>query len=388
MPRLSLYRPTKGRDYEFIDNRIYEMFTVGGTDINIHKYLGPKNPITGESTATVPTYSAVAETNIQDLLFLENRDRKYDEDVYTIRAVYNVQDIDFNLTQFGLFLNNETLFMTVHINSSVKVIGRKLMAGDVVELPHLKDEYAANDFQLALRAYYVIDDVSRAAEGYSPTWYPHIYRLKLKQIVDSQEFKDILDIKMDEENPGQGSLRDLLSTYEKEMQSNTAIIQQAEADAKKSGYETSHFFSLQVGEDGKVELVTTDTTQLDASTANELADRVMQTPERIGYSGYILGDGIAPNGEVFGHGITFPAKNVTGDYFLRTDMIPNRLFRYSGTRWIKVEDNVRMTMTQTDTRNTQKAGFVNNTATAQIGGETVQERQSLSKALRAKTDSV
>ena len=388
MPRLSLYRPTKGRDYEFIDNRIYEMFTVGGTDINIHKYLGPKNPLTGESTATVPTYSAVAETNIQDLLFLENRDRKYDEDVYTIRAVYNVQDIDFNLTQFGLFLNNETLFMTVHINSSVKVIGRKLMAGDVVELPHLKDEYAANDFQLALRAYYVIDDVSRAAEGYSPTWYPHIYRLKLKQIVDSQEFKDILDIKMDEENPGQGSLRDLLSTYEKEMQSNTAIIQQAEADAKKSGYETSHFFSLQVGEDGKVELVTTDTTQLDASTANELADRVMQTPERIGYSGYILGDGIAPNGEVFGHGITFPAKNVTGDYFLRTDMIPNRLFRYSGTRWIKVEDNVRMTMTQTDTRNTQKAGFVNNTATAQIGGETVQERQSLSKALRAKTDSV
>ena len=80
--------------------------------------------------------------------------------------------------------------------------------------------------------------------------------------------------------------------------------------------------------------------------------------------------------------------SVTGDYFLRTDMIPNRLFRYSGTRWIKVEDNVRMTMTQTDTRNTQKAGFVNNTATAQIGGETVQERQSLSKALRAKTDSV
>ena len=388
MPRLSLYRPTKGRDYEFIDNRIYEMFTVGGTDINIHKYLGPKNPLTGESTATVPTYSAVAETNIQDLLFLENRDRKYDEDVYTIRAVYNVQDIDFNLTQFGLFLNNETLFMTVHINSSVKVIGRKLMAGDVVELPHLKDEYAANDFQLALRAYYVIDDVSRAAEGYSPTWYPHIYRLKLKQIVDSQEFKDILNIKMDAENPGQGSLRDLLSTYEKEMQSNTAVIQQAEADAKKSGYETSHFFSLQVGEDGKVELVTTDTTALDASTANELADRVMQTPERIGYSGYILGDGIAPNGEVFGHGITFPAKNVTGDYFLRTDMIPNRLFRYSGTRWIKIEDNVRMTMTQTDTRNTQKAGFVNNTATAQIGGETVQERQSLSKALRAKTDSV
>ena len=388
MPRLSLYRPTKGHDYNFIDARIYEMFTVGGTDINIHKYLGPKNPVTGEATSSVPTYSTVKETNIQDLLFLENRDRKYDTDVYTCRAIYNVQDIDFNLTQFGLFLNNETLLMTVHINSSVKTIGRKIITGDVIEIPHLKDDHAENDFQLALRAYYVVEDVSRAAEGYSPTWYPHLYRLKCKQIIDSQEFKDVLDIKMDEENPGQGNLRDLLSTYEKEMQVNTAVIQQAEADAKKSGYETSHFFTLTVGDDGKVELVTADLSTLDASASTELADRVMQTPKRVGYSGYLLGDGIAPNGEVFGHGVSFPAQSIKGDYFLRTDMMPNRLFRYSGNRWEKIEDSVRMTMTQTDTRNTQKAGFVNNTNTSQIAGETVQERQSLSKALRAKTDSV
>ena len=119
MPRLSLYRPTKGHDYNFIDASINEMFTVGGTDINIHKYLGPKNPVTGEATSSVPTYSTVKETNIQDLLFLENRDRKYDPDVYTCRAVYNVQDIDFNLSQFGLFLNNETLLMTIHINLSL-----------------------------------------------------------------------------------------------------------------------------------------------------------------------------------------------------------------------------------------------------------------------------
>ncbi len=388
MPRLSLYRPEKGKDYKFIDERINEMFTVGGTDINIHKYLGPQNPLTDEASQTVPTYTDQSVTNIQDLLFLENRDRKYDPDIYTIRCIYNVQDIDFNLSQFGLFLNNDTLFMTVHLNSSVKTIGRKLMNGDVIELPHLKDEYAQNDFQLALRAYYVIEDVSRAAEGYSPTWYPHLYRLKCKQIIDSQEFKDILDLKMDEENPGQGTIRDLISTYEKEMQVNTAVVQQAENDAKKSGYETSHFFTLSKDTEGNVQLVTADVNTLDASTANELADRVMQTPERLGYSGYLLGDGLAPNGEIFGHGITFPTGSVTGDYFLRTDMLPNRLFRFSGTRWIKIEDNVRMTMTQTDTRATQKTTFINNTNTSEIGGETITERQSLSQALRAKTDSV
>ena len=386
MPRLSLYKPEKGKDYEFIDKRIYEMFTVGGTDIFVHKYLGPKNPDEADATADQPRYDAVKETNIQDMLFMENRDRKYDPDIYNMRGIYNVQDIDFNMSQFGLFLSNDTLFMTIHINSSVKTLGRKIMPGDVIELPHLKDEHALNDYTVALKRYYVVEDVNRAAEGFSPTWYPHLYRIKLKQIVDSQEFKEILDLPAEEDNPGGNTLRDLLSTYEKEMQINNAVVQQAEADAAKSGYDTSHFFSLKTDENGEVELVTTDTSKLDASTQNELADRVMQTPDREGYQGYLLGDGIPANGEAFGHGLSFPTGSVEGDFFLRTDFMPNRLFRYDGTRWVKQEDSVRMTLTNTNTRSHQKGTFVNNTNTNEIGGENVQERQSLSQALRPKAD--
>jgi len=103
MPRISLYRPEKSRDYEFMDKIIFEQFTVGGTDLHIHKYLGPKITSSENATAEQPTYDAVKETNIQDLLFLENRDRKYDEEIYTIRGHYNLQDTDFNLSQFGLF---------------------------------------------------------------------------------------------------------------------------------------------------------------------------------------------------------------------------------------------------------------------------------------------
>ena len=386
MPRLSLYKPEKGKDYEFIDKRIYEMFTVGGTDVFVHKYLGPKNPDEADATADQPRYDAVKETNIQDMLFMENRDRKYDPDIYSMRGIYNVQDIDFNMSQFGLFLSNDTLFMTIHINSSVKTLGRKIMPGDVIELPHLKDEYALNDYTVALKRYYVVEDVNRAAEGFSPTWYPHLYRIKLKQIVDSQEFKEILDLPAEADNPGGNTLRDLLSTYEKEMQINNAVVQQAEADAAKSGYDTSHFFTLQTDDNGEVELVTTDTNTLDASTQNELADRVMQTPDREGYQGYLLGDGIPANGEAFGHGLSFPTGSVEGDFFLRTDFMPNRLFRYDGTRWVKQEDSVRMTLTNTNTRSHQKGTFVNNTNTNEIGGENVQERQSLSQALRPKAD--
>ncbi len=386
MPRLSLYKPEKGKDFEFIDNRIYEMFTVGGTDVHIHKYLGPKQVDSADATADQPTYNAVAETNIQDLLFLENRDRKYDPDVYTIRGVYNVADIDFNLSQFGLFLSNDTLFMTVHINASVKTIGRKLMSGDVIELPHLRDEHALNDFSLALKRFYVIEEVSRASEGFSPTWYPHLYRIKLKQIMDSQEYKDIFDQPADAEAPGGNTLRDLLSNYNKQKEINDAVVKQAEADAKSAGFDTTNFFTIATDDKGKIDIVTTDTSELDASVATELADRVMQTPKRTGYDGYLIGDGIAPNGEAFGHGISFPSGQSEGDFFLRTDMLPNRLFRYDGRRWIKQEDNVRMTMSQTDTKATQKASFVNNVNTNKIAGETVQERQSLSKALRPKAD--
>ena len=384
MPRLSLYKPEKGQDYTFLDKTVVEMFTVGGTDVFVHKYLGPKNPAEADATSDAPRYDSVKETNIQDMLFLENRDRKYDSSIYNLRGIYNVQDIDFDMSQFGLFLQNDTLFMTIPITSSVKVLGRKVMPGDVFELPHLKDEYALNDFNVALKRFYVVEDVNRAAEGFSATWYPHLYRVKLKQIYDSQEFKEILQ---KDAGAGDGkTLRDVLSTYEKEMQINNAVVAQAEANTKKAGYDTTNLYTLQVDDKGKPELVTTDTSTLDTTTHNTLTDRINQTPSKSGYDGYLLGDGLAPNGEVFGFGISFPSASDKGDYFLRTDFLPNRLFRYDGGRWIKMEDNVRMTLSNTDTRSNLKGTFVNNTKTSSIAGETVTERQSLSKALKPKAD--
>ena len=384
MPRLSLYKPEKGHDYTFLDKTVVEMFTVGGTDVFVHKYLGPKNPAEADATSDEPRYDSVKETNIQDMLFLENRDRKYDSSIYSIRGIYNVQDIDFDMSQFGLFLQNDTLFMTIPITSSVKTLGRKVMPGDVFELPHLKDEYALNDFNVALKRFYVVEDVNRAAEGFSASWYPHLYRVKLKQIYDSQEFKEILQ---KDAGAGDGkTLRDVLSTYEKEMQINNAVVSQAEANTKKAGYDTTNLYTLQVDDKGKPELVTTDTSTLDTTTHNTLTDRINQTPSKSGYDGYLLGDGLAPNGEVFGFGISFPSASDKGDYFLRTDFLPNRLFRYDGGRWIKMEDNVRMTLSNTDTRSNLKGTFVNNTKTSTIGGESVTERQALSKALKPKAD--
>lgn len=365
MPRLSLYKPEKGNDYKFIDRTISEMFQVGGTELYIHKYLGPKNP--EEGTADQPIYDELKETNIQDLLFLENRDRVYDSSIYRIRGIYNVQDIDFNLSQFGLFIDNDTVYMTVHINDYIRTIGRKPLSGDVIEVPHLRDEFALNEFDVALPRYFVISDIGRAAEGFSPTWYPHLYRLKLTKISNQQQYKDIFNKEVDDAG---NTLADILSTTNRDLEINDQLLKQAEADAPLSGYETQHFYTLSVDNEGNAALETADITDIDASNTSQLASSYNSTPKRPGYTGYLLGDGVAENGANFGYGVAFPANPIQGDYYLRNDFLPNRLFRYDGQRWVKREDAVRTTITNYDPtkpesttnrpRTTLKGTFIDN----------------------------
>ena len=386
MPRLSIYKPEKGNDYKFFDRTIKEQFTVGGTDIFLHKYIGPYDQGAtnkdGAASPTQPNYSGnTSETTIQDLLFLENRDRKYSQDVYVVRGIYNVQDIDFNLSQFGMFLQNDTIFMTVHLNDIVERIGRKPMSGDVIELPHMKDDFSLDaNIPIALKRFYVVEDVNRAAEGFSATWWPHLLRLKLKTLVDSQEFRDILG---DAETTG--SLASYMSTYNKEKEINTAIVQQAESDAPKSGFNYKQFYVAPIDERGNIR---TDNINADGSIATDkTVNAVIDTPASSYYGFYYDGDGVPPNGNPAGFGTSFPTTNVDkGDYFLRTDFLPNRLFRYDGVRWVKVEDSVRMTMSNTDTKNTFKSQFVNSSGTNTINGLTVQQRQSLTDALKPQAD--
>jgi len=394
MPRLSLYRPEKGNDFKFLDRTINEQFQVGGTDIYLHKYLGVVNPLEGESSPTKPANAAeTGELGIQDVLFMENRDRHYDPDVYVIRGIYTLQDIDFNLSQFGLFLQNDNIMITFHLRGSYDSIGRKIMAGDVIELPHQKDEYALDDSLVALKRFYVVSEVTRPASGYSQTWYPHLIRAKCAPLVDTQEFKEILD---GDSGAGDGStLRDLLSTYQKNIDINDQIIAQAQEDTGASGYVTSQFYVIPKDGNGLVDVEDVASGEVDVSSTALDASAVLSTPDKNYYLGYLTGDGVPPNGAPYGFGIAFPGGAIPGQFYLRTDYLPNRLFRYDGKNWIKFEDNVRMTNSMlgetqtadsTKVRKTQKSGFVNNTSTATIGGAVVQERQALSKALKARAD--
>jgi hypothetical protein len=382
MARISMWKPEKGADYRWIDRQVAEMYVAGGTGVALHKYLGPgTSGATGD--ATQPTYTNQSPANIQDILFLENRDRKYDPDVYIMRGIYQRSDNDFDLTQFGIFLQTGTVIMTFHYNDMIAQIGRKIMNGDVLELMHLKDYDALNDLPAALKRYYVVGDCSWASEGFSPTWYPHLWRAKLNPLVDSQEYKDILKTITVANNSGpMGTtlnpptpLQDIMSTYNKYININEAIITQAEADVPKSGYDVSKIYSPRAD--------VNDNITKNASTDPTFNPVTAQNP-----TGYLTGDGLAPNGMPVTAGVSFPANPAQGDYALRLDYLPNRLFRFSGSKWIKVEDNVRTNLTAGAAGNeTLRNSFANNPITHTLSnGDVIPESQPLSNALRPKAD--
>jgi hypothetical protein len=405
------------------------MYQVGGVDMYLHKYLGPlTNDNTGNNDATLPKYDSTNPLFIEDLLLLENRDRAYDNDIYVMRGVYRQQDIDFDLTQFGLFLNNDTLFITFHYNDMIDTMGRKLMNGDVLELPNLRD-YNPLDSAIprALPKWYVIQDAAFASEGFSQTWLPHLWRVKATPMVNSQEFNEITKQPFEPVNiwdpgnfypggvtvlsgdtyytskknvpPGTDinnteywnlvtnptTIENQQSTRPRNLEINDAILAQAEAEVPTSGFDVVKFYILATNPDGTP--ANPESASYTADYTITTADRTVAnqgiTPTGDGYTaGYLTGDGVAPNGLPVTAGVNFPPNAVAGQFALRLDYFPNRLFRFNGRSWVKIESKVRTNLTPGSTNDTLRSSFVNNTYTVNttdLGN--VPSRQSLSEAL-------
>lgn len=565
MPKLSLYRPNKQNDYRFIDRNISEQLTVGGTDLYIHKYLGPTDQ--GPSVDyTQPQYDSLDPTNIQDLLFLENRDRTYDSNIYRLRGHYNVANLDFDLSQFGLFLNNDIIFITVHYNDMIDIIGRKLMVGDVLELPHLLDYNPLDEnIPVALKRFYQITDANFASEGYSQTWFSHMWRIKCEPLVDSQEFSQILTQPISLDNylgtwdvtkaypagyvitfgdknytslidvpvgvmppdatywqlDAADNLKDILSTYNKNIAVNDAQLAEAKRILPKAGYDNSKLYivptygeyesdgvlsrkmnqpappsNVITGSQGapsttvsgtvtmmrdekyriaspviriskaslnsiwdmtvdadpvdlldkfvqaSLQLVTfapvrignnsgavsgetvlsvlsmgaitgpygtadntyatadqdptlpgftgTVTTQMDfrADCDPRFQFIARSSPRSFGYAtGYLTGNGEAPNGYPTGVGISFPQNPDVGDYFLRIDYMPQLLYRWDGQLWVRISSNVRTETGFTAGNTSQLNSFINNNNTTTLtDGSTVPQSQPLSTILQLAPD--
>ena len=540
---------------------------IGGTDLYIHKYAGVTNQ-GPSSDATQPQYLEPNPTQIQDLLFLENRDRSYEPNIYRLRGHYNVQNNDMDLSQFGLFLSGDMIQIVVAYNQMIDIVGRKLMVGDVLELPHLIDYNPLNEtIPVALKRFMQITDANFASEGFSPTWFPHLWRIKCEPLINSEEFADILNTPINQDNylgdfnpttaypPGYtvnyagvtyqsiadvpigttppnatywsvstgNSLADIMSTYNTNIAINNANLVEAAAQVPKSGYDNSNLYvaptyglynadgtlsteydqpappinivineantsgqpilgtvmmikdpnykseafgikiskqalqsiwnmtadggsiksfvptQLQVIEQppiksstgsGSVEnrkmlsvealtsggpaigpYGTADNTYATADadpTAPGFTGNVTinmdfradcipgyqyiarATPRSFGYtSGYLTGDGNAPNGFPTGSGISFPQSPNLGDYFLRIDYLPQILYRWDGNCWIRISENVRTQLGFADANNQSLLNsFINdpNQIYSNNEGQLIPESQQLNTILRIAPD--
>jgi hypothetical protein len=370
VPRISIWSSgEKGPDYRFIDNAISEFFGVSGTAVFCHLYVGPyqqEYPLLNRDGTTVPAYDPTNPppqpiagniTSIQDVLFLENRDRKYSNVVYELRGLYTMSDLDYDLRQFGMFLQTDTLFIEFHLNDMVAQLGRRIVPGDVLELPHRRDDTYDIDAP-AINKFYTVDEAMRAATGYSATWFPHIWRVKVSPMTASQEYHDILN--QQATNPlgfNQGTIKDLMSTIGIDLGIDSAVVNEAKKNVSARYFETRQYW--------------------------------MVTPEASGHGSFpwvFAGDGIPPNGaSLLGTGNSFPDTPTQGDYYLRTDYKPATLFMFDANAWRMQEQDIR----QQDwtAANNLLLAFINNDNVSTFeDGSTAPEKIALSKAVKPRAD--
>ena len=377
MSRISLWNPVRGKDFNYIDKAIGENFRIAGDGILIHKYEGPTIDSAGNTDTSI--------TSIQDVLFLENTSRKYNPDVIELRGHHTIQDSTYDLSQFGIFLSNDVLRVQFHFNDMMDAIGRKLIAGDVLEFPSFRD-VPVFDNAVGINRYYVVQDALYSAVGYGPKWFPHIWLVKAKLMTASPEYSEIIDQASTGQtsggigqglgiladgttntadgngNPGTGSNPDItnaLNLFCSIIGITDAIVAEAEANA---------FFDPKFFESANLYIY------LDPNTNYPV----------IG-SNYFSGDGDPPNGgPLVGAGISFPQSMSDGEYYLRLDYYPERLFQKQGNTYKLIEVNVLKNWTS---YNRILDGFIDNTATTTLpDGSTISEKVPVSQILKQKVD--
>ena len=187
-----MWKPNKSKDYALLDRIIAEQYVVGGVDMFLYTFQGA----TGNAGSTDLTKPDLTKNNsllaIGNLTFGETINRKYNPEAIVLPVVYQVQEATPDLKLAGLFFSFNTMDITVHYNTMMQYVGRKIMPGDVLELPNLRDTdvYGSN---VSINKWYVVQDAFKASEGYSQTWNHHIWKIRVKPLTDSPEFSDIVD---------------------------------------------------------------------------------------------------------------------------------------------------------------------------------------------------
>jgi hypothetical protein len=389
MGRISLWNPVKGADYRFIDRTVNELYRIAGDGILVHMYEGPTSTSTGSTDTSL--------TTIQDVLFLTNLNRIYNPNVIELKMHHVPQDITYDLSQFGVMLSNTSLRITMHFNDMMDALGRKLIAGDVLEFPSLADTPIFND-AVGINRYYVVQTALYSAPGYGQKWFPHMWLVTATAMTAGPEFTEITDQAATGQtaggvgqgigimpdgftstadangNPGTGPNPSITASLNL-FASIIGISEQVVAEAQQYAFFDPKFF-----ESANLYIY------IDPKTNYPI----------LGSWTYFSGTGTPPNtstdpcadlvpsGPLVGAGISFPTDMTDGQYYLRLDYYPERLFQKQGNVFKLIEVNVLKSWTA---YNRVLDTFIDNINCTVLPDGTVQpEKQPLSTIIKEKVD--
>lgn len=331
----------KGRtnDYKFIDSAIAEQYNIGGCDMWLYTYIGPKKIADNDDLSYGGDYISgdIDVSSIGDYIFGDTPHREYNLQAITLSAVYQVQEATPDLKIPGLFFNFNTMDITVHYNTMMQRVGRKIIPGDVIELPNLRD-FDVIGKDSGLNRFYVVQDSFRTSEGYSVTWQHHIFKLRVKPLTDSPEYADILgnggnnNFPDDPSDPNNGNGNNSgggteNSTYDAEMELMNRIIMQADNEVPYIHFTNEHIYD-------------------DISDIAELSRRILngyEFPDEPAKNMFYLKkeypvlkesiDGAWTTVDVR-YGTRFPRKPTDGDFFFKVtdaDVTGYNLFQYNAS---------------------------------------------------------
>lgn len=290
-------RPSK--DSRFLSGIAREHIQLGGLVIYVWLQTGivDQTPANGEPVD--PMDAPILDTDgnpvIQDAILMENRDRKYAEDAVKLFGAMQVSQNALDFARFGM-LSTDVVQMEFHKEYMEKQCGRRLRPGDVVEMTHLHD--VGLDGR-PMNRWYEIKSLVKSPRGFDHTFDYHIIAVTMKPMKDAQEFADL----MNRETGDGTTLKDSTSNYDNLM----SITAENQENAFKHAYTTWW-----------------DTTPIYIDPDTTLPYRWTD-------------DAQPPNGLPVVQVSSFPSNPDDGDYIIRIDMYPNKLYRYQAGKWIMKE---------------------------------------------------
>jgi hypothetical protein len=278
-------------------------------------------------------YEQTQISNVQDRLFLENRNRDYQTPALVIKGSYDLIDTQTELSRFGIELPSQTMYITISFNMCVRTIGRPLVIGDIIEMPS-ETQYSAT--LEPIKKYMEVTDVGWSTEGYTPGWKPTMLRVVAQPMIASQETQDIFgdlvgqvdSSGLFDEDDGQHPVYQDYSEIGQTVEEEAVQEERAPQRGRDSGNEIAQFSEEEV----------------------QRATDVGISITKIGLNptGLYVEDAMPPNGEDFTMGDTFPTSPTDGDYHRMTysglaEDVPDRLYRYSTAkgRWVYLETDRR-----------------------------------------------